>query len=58
MASCDSTTVTQWRYSAAYDIVNVAADKCLDVANAATTDGSPLQIAWCSGNAAQKWTVP
>ncbi|WP_328440724.1 RICIN domain-containing protein [Streptomyces sp. NBC_00444] len=58
MASCDSTTVTQWRYSAAYDIVNVAADKCLDVANAATTDGAPLQIAWCSGNAAQKWTVP
>ncbi|WP_433343718.1 ricin-type beta-trefoil lectin domain protein [Streptomyces sp. CA-253872] len=58
MASCDTTNVTQWRYSPGNDIVNVAADKCLDVANASTDAGSPLQIAWCSGNWAQKWNVP
>ncbi|WP_129286923.1 RICIN domain-containing protein [Streptomyces sp. GZWMJZ-114] len=58
MAGCDSTNVTQWRYSPGNDIVNVAADKCLDVANASTAGGTPLQIAWCSGNWAQKWNVP
>ncbi|EFG65740.1 RICIN domain-containing protein [Streptomyces sp. SPB074] len=58
MAACDTTNVTQWRYSPGNDIVNVAADKCLDVANASLTPGTPLQIAICSGNAAQKWNVP
>ncbi|NEA41176.1 RICIN domain-containing protein [Streptomyces sp. SID11385] len=58
MAGCDTTNVTQWRYSPGNDIVNVAADKCLDVANASTAAGTPLQIAWCSGNWAQKWNVP
>jgi hypothetical protein len=58
MAACDTTNVTQWRYSPGNDIVNVAADKCLDVANASTAAGTPLQIAWCSGNWAQKWNVP
>ncbi|MEU3278649.1 RICIN domain-containing protein [Streptomyces antibioticus] len=58
MASCDSSKVMQWRFSPGWDIVNVAADKCLDVANANPANGTPLQIAFCSGNAAQKWYVP
>ncbi|MYV48099.1 RICIN domain-containing protein [Streptomyces sp. SID2888] len=58
MNTCDATDVMQWRHSAGHDIVNVAADKCLDVAGADTANGTPLQIAWCSGNAAQKWNVP
>ncbi|MBB4794816.1 RICIN domain-containing protein [Streptomyces nodosus] len=58
MNTCDATDVMQWRHSAGHDIVNVAADKCLDVAGAGTANGTPLQIAWCSGNAAQKWNVP
>jgi hypothetical protein len=58
MTSCDTTNVTQWRVSPNADIVNVAADKCLDVSGANTANGTPLQTAWCSGNSAQKWTVP
>ncbi|GAB4085253.1 glycoside hydrolase family 16 protein [Myceligenerans cantabricum] len=29
---------------------------CLDVAGAGTADGTPVQLAWCNGNAAQSWT--
>ncbi|MYT73801.1 MULTISPECIES: RICIN domain-containing protein [unclassified Streptomyces] len=58
MVGCDKSQVRQWRISPNADVVNVAADKCLDVANAATADGTPLQIAWCSGNSAQKWQTP
>ncbi|MQS09568.1 RICIN domain-containing protein, partial [Streptomyces alkaliphilus] len=50
--------IQQWRVSPNADIVNFAADKCLDVANANTANGTPIQIAICSGNPAQKWTVP
>jgi beta-glucanase (GH16 family) len=31
--------------------------KCLDVAGAATANGTPIQITGCNGNAAQSWTV-
>ncbi|WP_275006137.1 family 16 glycosylhydrolase [Promicromonospora iranensis] len=30
---------------------------CLDVAGAATANGTPIQLARCNGNAAQQWTV-
>ncbi|WP_369371302.1 family 16 glycosylhydrolase [Promicromonospora sp. Populi] len=30
---------------------------CLDVAGAATANGTPIQLATCNGNAAQQWTV-
>ncbi|WP_036961472.1 glycoside hydrolase family 16 protein [Promicromonospora kroppenstedtii] len=30
---------------------------CLDVAGAATANGTPIQLANCNGNAAQQWTV-
>ncbi|WP_455430062.1 ricin-type beta-trefoil lectin domain protein [Nocardiopsis alborubida] len=29
---------------------------CLDVAGAATGDGTPIQLAHCNGNQAQQWT--
>ncbi|WP_052852856.1 RICIN domain-containing protein [Streptomyces avicenniae] len=60
LAACNpSDTRQHWRIErAAGDVVNVAADKCLDVAHADPTDGTPLQIAWCSGNSAQKWSAP
>jgi beta-glucanase (GH16 family) len=31
--------------------------KCVDVAGAATANGTPIQITDCNGNNAQKWTV-
>jgi hypothetical protein len=60
LATCDPTDALQrWRIERdARDIVNVVADKCLDVANAGTANGTPVQIAWCSGNPAQKWSAP
>ena len=48
----------KWVYSSGRDVVNVPADKCLDVSGADASNGTKLQIAWCSGNAAQKWYVP
>ncbi|PZR53526.1 1,3-beta-glucanase [Xylanimonas oleitrophica] len=30
---------------------------CLDVAGAAQANGTPIQLAWCNGNQAQRWTV-
>ncbi|MFR9725960.1 ricin-type beta-trefoil lectin domain protein [Streptomyces sp. MS19] len=60
LAACaPSDTRQHWRIErTAGDIVNVAADMCLDVANANASNGTPLQIAWCSGNPAQKWSAP
>lgn len=60
LATCNSGDGMQdWRIERdAGDIVHVIADKCLDVANANTANGTYLQIAWCSGNSAQKWSAP
>ncbi|MFC9396865.1 ricin-type beta-trefoil lectin domain protein [Streptomyces sp. NPDC057027] len=33
------------------------AGKCLDVAGAATADGTPVQLYTCNGTAAQRWTL-
>ncbi|MFG2333446.1 ricin-type beta-trefoil lectin domain protein [Streptomyces sp. NPDC048604] len=33
------------------------AGKCLDVAGAATADGTPVQLHTCNGTAAQQWTL-
>jgi glucosylceramidase len=33
------------------------AGKCLDVAGAATADGTPVQLYSCNGTAAQRWTL-
>ncbi|PRY34523.1 beta-glucanase (GH16 family) [Umezawaea tangerina] len=34
------------------------AGKCLDVANASTANGTPIQIVGCNNNAAQNWSRP
>nr|WP_245240617.1 RICIN domain-containing protein [Streptomyces spiramenti] len=56
MDNCQGTSDRlQWRYSPAWDVVNIASNQCLDVANGNASHGTHLQIAWCSGNPAQKW---
>ncbi|MFX4292941.1 ricin-type beta-trefoil lectin domain protein [Streptomyces bohaiensis] len=56
MDTCHGTSDRlQWRYSPAWDVVNIASNQCLDVANGNSSHGTHLQIAWCSGNPAQKW---
>ncbi|NJQ04767.1 RICIN domain-containing protein [Streptomyces lonarensis] len=56
MDTCQGTSDRlQWRYSPSWDVVNIASNQCLDVANGDASHGTHLQIAWCSGNPAQKW---
>lgn len=37
------------------DLVNVAADKCVDVKDKQTANGTPLQLWQCAGTSNQKW---
>ena len=51
-------TSQQWQYTAAGDLVNVAANKCLDIKDNNLADGARLQLWSCAGGANQKWNVP
>jgi hypothetical protein len=44
--------------TAAHDIVNPAANKCLDVTDNNPNNGTRLQIWDCAGTANQKWNAP
>ncbi|WP_407647115.1 RICIN domain-containing protein [Actinacidiphila soli] len=46
----------QWVITSAGDIVNPAANKCLDVTGGNSANGTRLQIWTCTGAANQKWT--
>ncbi len=57
--SCNAgQTSQQWQYTAAGDLVNVAANKCLDIRDNNLADGARLQLWSCTGGANQKWNVP
>ncbi|MEV0902151.1 protein kinase [Actinoplanes sp. NPDC049802] len=55
LAPCTGAIAQQWNYNAAYDLVNLWADKCVDVPGASTADGVAAQIWECSGASHQKW---
>lgn len=38
-------------------IVNRIAGHCLDIAGASSANGTPVQVVYCNGNAAQDWTI-
>ena len=44
--------------TAAHDIVNPNANKCLDATGNSSANGTRLQIWTCAGTANQKWTTP
>jgi hypothetical protein len=52
---CDNSVAQQWRFAS--DGTVRIKDKCLDVANANLSKGTPIQIAWCNGNAAQQFVL-
>jgi glucosylceramidase len=54
---CNGTGAQQWRVTAASDIVNPQANKCLDATGVSSANGTRLQIWACTGGANQKWTV-
>ncbi len=56
---CNGSAAQQWTYSAgSHDVVNPAANKCLDVAGNTSANGTATQIWTCTGAANQKWTAP
>lgn len=54
---CNGTGAQRWSVTAAHDIVNPQADKCLDATGNSSANGTRLQIWTCTGAANQKWTV-
>lgn len=53
---CNGSAAQRWAIPPAGDIVNIGADRCLDVL-LPVSDGSRTQIYDCSGNPNQKWTL-
>jgi ricin-type beta-trefoil lectin protein len=61
LSTCTGSAAQQWIFSTGRDIVNPAANRCLDVADATggtATAGTPLEIWTCTGDANQKWSIP
>lgn len=53
---CNGTSAQKWSLSATGDIVNINANKCLDVRQPANL-GARMQIWDCAGTANQKWII-
>jgi hypothetical protein len=47
--------VQRFTLSGAGDLVNVSANKCVDIADWNNTDGAKLQLWDCAGTTNQKW---
>jgi glucosylceramidase len=55
---CNGSGAQQWRYeSSTGDLVSVPADKCLDVSDNSSANGTRAQIWSCTGAANQKWRL-
>ncbi|MFC0108504.1 family 16 glycosylhydrolase [Kibdelosporangium aridum] len=54
---CNGSGAQQWAISGANDIVNIQANKCLDVTGNNSANGTRLQIWECTGGANQKWNA-
>jgi Ricin-type beta-trefoil lectin domain len=55
VAACDGSALQRW--TAYTDGTIQAVGLCMDVANAVTADFTPVQVARCSGNAAQQFVL-
>jgi hypothetical protein len=55
VTQCDGGPAQRFSLNRSSDLVNVAADKCVDVKDQQTTDGARLQLWQCSGTSNQKW---
>ncbi|MFL6052890.1 MAG: ricin-type beta-trefoil lectin domain protein [Actinoallomurus sp.] len=53
--SCNGGSAQHFNLNSAHDLVNVAADKCVDVKDQKTDNGTPLQLWSCGGTSNQKW---
>ncbi|WP_346780019.1 RICIN domain-containing protein [Streptomyces sp. S3(2020)] len=57
LTSCNGTGAQQFRLNAAHDLVNVQADKCVDVKDLGTGNGTRVQLWTCTGSDNQKWST-
>lgn len=57
IATCSDNPAQDFVLSEAGDLVNVAADRCVDIVDGERRNGAALQLATCSGRANQKWSV-
>ncbi|WP_327000991.1 ricin-type beta-trefoil lectin domain protein [Dactylosporangium sp. NBC_01737] len=55
VAYCSGNRAQQWRLNTSNDLVSVNADKCADVIDQRTTNGSAVKLYWCNGQDNQKW---
>jgi beta-glucanase (GH16 family) len=57
IVTCNGNPVQRFTLSAAGDLVNVSANRCVDVVDNNTANGALLQLWDCAGTANQKWTT-
>uniref|UniRef100_A0AAU2ADP1 RICIN domain-containing protein n=1 Tax=Streptomyces sp. NBC_00093 TaxID=2975649 RepID=A0AAU2ADP1_9ACTN len=57
LVTCNGTGAQRFRLNAAHDLVNIQADKCVDVTDQGTGNGSELQLWSCTGGDNQKWST-
>jgi streptogrisin C len=55
MWDCNNTGAQKWTF--VNGTLQTSNNKCMDVAWGSTADGAVVQIATCSGNAAQQWVL-
>jgi hypothetical protein len=55
VTGCNGGPSQRFNLNSAHDLVNIAADKCVDVKDQKTENGTPLQLWSCGGTSNQKW---
>jgi hypothetical protein len=55
VAGCNGGASQRFNLNNAHDLVNIAADKCVDVKDQNTDNGTKLQLWSCGGTSNQKW---
>lgn len=56
LVDCNGTGAQQFRLNAAHDLVNLQADKCVEVEDSPGVNGSRLRLWSCTGADEQKWS--
>ncbi|WP_307080388.1 RICIN domain-containing protein [Streptomyces canus] len=57
LATCSHNPAQQFRLNSAHDLVNPQANKCVDVKDRKTGNGTRLQLWDCNGQDIQKWST-
>jgi hypothetical protein len=55
LCTCNGTGAQRFTLNSAGDLVNLQANKCVDIKDWSSSDGAKLQLWDCAGIANQKW---